>query len=250
MMPIQISSDETIEAAIAALPGGRVLDVATGDGWLLAWLLDTVQAPAGGVGVDLRPLDFAALDEASVFNRPDVEFAQMDAQTMDFEDGSFDTVAIASSLHHLADPQAVLRDMLRVLAPGGHLVIVEMYRDHQDGPQLTHIMMHHWWANIDSAHGITHNETFTRQGVLDLLEPLNLHDVQVFDAAFGADSDPHDAERRDVLLRRIDHYLQRAEDLPEREAFTARANEIKLRLLNEGFQTANMLVVVGQKPGG
>ncbi len=248
-MAIQLSTVQDIEAAIASLTGGRILDVATGDGWLLAWLLDTMQDAVEGVGIDLRPLDFAALDDASVFNRADVEFLQMDAHAMDFADASFETVAIATSLHHLPDPRPVLDEMLRVLKPGGHVVIVEMYRDHQDGPQMTHILMHHWWAAIDRALGITHNETYRRQELLDLVGALNLRDLAVFDVAFGAEMDPHDPERRDILLKRLDHYLRRAEELPNRDELAARADAIKLRLLNEGFRTANMLVIAGGKPG-
>lgn len=247
-MTIQLSSDQTIEAALAARHGGRVLDVATGGGWMLAWLLDTMQDTDGGAGVDLSALDFGALDDGSVFNRPKVEFLQMDARELDFPDASFDTVAIASALHHMPSAPPVLAEMVRVLKPGGHIVIVEMYRDHQDGPQLTHILMHHWWANIDTALGLTHHETFERQALLDMLADLNLRNVQTFDASFGADVDPQDSERRDMLLKRIDFYLQRAEDLPERDAFEARANELRLRLITEGFRTANRLVMIGQKP--
>lgn len=247
-MPIQLSTDDQIEAQIASLRGGRILDVATGSGWLLAWLLDTMQDTTGGAGIDLRPLDAAALDEEGIFNRENVEFLQMDAAAMDFPDASFDTVAIANSLHHMPDAGAVLAEMRRVLKPGGHVVVLEMYRDQQDGPQMTHILMHHWWANIDSALGITHNETYTRAALVDLITGLGLQNVALLDASFGAGQDPHDSERREVLLNRITHYLDRAKDLPDYAAFETRAKDLKLRLLDEGFRSANTLVAVEQKP--
>ncbi len=248
-MPIQLSTDDQIEAQIASLTGGRILDVATGNGWLLAWLLDTMQTTTEGVGIDLRPLDAAALDEEGVFNRENVEFLQMDAASMDFPDGSFDTVAISNALHHMPDVGAVLAEMRRVLKPGGHLIVLEMYRDQQDGPQMTHILMHHWWANIDSALGIMHRETYTRAALVDLIAGLGLQNVALLDASFGAEANPHDPDRREVLLKRITHYLDRAKDLPEYPDFEARAKDLKLRLLDDGFRSANTLVAVGQKPG-
>lgn len=246
-MEIQLSTDQDIEATLAARTGGRILDIATGSGWMITWLMDTMQGVTGAIGTDIGVLDSAAFNDDSVFNRENVEYMQMDAHDLDFEDASFDTVAISAALHHMADPQTVLREMGRVLKPGGTLLVIEMYRDHQDGAQMTHILMHHWWANIDSSLGIVHHETFTRQGLIDLIGSLGLSDLALMDAAFGADADPFDAERRNILLKRIDHYLERAKDLPNYAEFERRANEIRLRLLNEGIISANNLVIIGQQ---
>lgn len=246
-MPIQITAPQDIDAALAARYGGTILDIATGSGWVIDWLLSTMRDPSHAVGIDLHALDAAALDDDSVFNRQNVDYMQMDAADLDFDDASFDTVAIANSLHHMADAQAVLTEMRRVLKPGGTLLVVEMYRDQQDGPQMTHILMHHWWANIDAALGIEHNETFTRQELIDLVNGLGLDALTVMDASFGAGGDPHDTERRDVLLKRIDHYLQRASELPDYAAYEARANDLRLRLLKHGFITANSLIAIGEK---
>lgn len=246
-MPIQITAPQDIDTALAARYGGAILDIATGSGWVIDWLLRTMRDPSHAVGIDLRALDAAALDDDSVFNRQNVDYMQMDAADLDFDDASFDTVAIANSLHHMADAQAVLTEMRRVLKPGGTLLVVEMYRDQQDGPQMTHILMHHWWANIDAALGIVHNETFTRQELIDIVNGLGLEKLTVMDASFGAGGDPHDTERRDILLKRIDHYVQRASELPDYAAYEARANELRLRLLKHGFITANSLIAIGEK---
>lgn len=246
-MPVQLTATHDIDAALVARYGGAILDIATGSGWVIGWLLRTMRDVSHAVGIDLRALDAVALDDDSVFNRENVEYMQMDAARLDFDDASFDTVAIANSLHHMADARAVLAEMRRVLKPGGTLILVEMYRDQQDGPQMTHILMHHWWANIDAALGIVHNETFMRQELIDLVRGLGLSALTVMDASFGAGGDPHDAERRDVLLKRIEHYLQRASELPDYAAYEARANDLRLRLLKHGFITANSLIVIGEK---
>lgn len=106
----------------------------------------------------------------------------MDALKMDFADASFDTVCIANSLHHMEDAPAVLSEMLRVLKPGGRMVVNEMYCDGQTDTQLTHVLLHRWWAAVDSALGITHRETYTRQALVDLLSGLGLADFSVEDA--------------------------------------------------------------------
>jgi SAM-dependent methyltransferase len=44
-----------------------------------------------------------------------------------YADGAFDTVVTRFSMHHFLDPLGVLREMVRVCAPGGRVVVVDMY---------------------------------------------------------------------------------------------------------------------------
>jgi SAM-dependent methyltransferase len=48
------------------------------------------------------------------------------AEALPFGDGSFDVVVSRSALHHFADPQAALREMARVVRPGGRVVTVDV----------------------------------------------------------------------------------------------------------------------------
>lgn len=246
-MAIQLKTDRDIEAVLATRTAGRLLDIATGSGWVIGWLMEHMQDPVDAIGIDITVLDAATLNDDSIFNQDHVEYMQMDARDLEFADNSFDTVSISASLHHMADAETVLREAVRVLKPSGTLIVLEMYRDQQDGAQMTHILMHHWWANIDSANGIVHHETYTRQGLIDLVNSLGLSEITLMDTAFGVDVDPFDAKRREMLLNRIAHYLERAQDLPNYAEFETRANDIKLRLLNNGFLTANNLVAIGRK---
>lgn len=246
-MTIQLSTVDEIEAQLRTLTGGRVLDVATGGGWFLAWMLDTLQDTTGGVGLDMRALDGATSDDDSLFNRANVDYVQGDAAHMDFPAASFDTVVMSASIHHMADPAPVLAEMRRVLKPGGSLIIAEMYRDHQEGPSETHVAMHHWWAAVDSALGIVHNETYPREALIAMLNALGLAEMAFYDTNFAAGSDPFDAEQRTTLLSRIDHYLTRAEDLPNYAELGARAADIRHRLDTQGFRPANVLIAIGRK---
>ena len=54
-----------------------------------------------------------------------VRFAQADAQNLPFPDNSFDLVSIAFGLRNVTDKDLALRSMLRVLKPGGRLLILE-----------------------------------------------------------------------------------------------------------------------------
>jgi SAM-dependent methyltransferase len=49
-----------------------------------------------------------------------------DAAAMPFEDGAFDVAMSRFAFHHLEDPEAVAREMARVVRPGGHLAIIDM----------------------------------------------------------------------------------------------------------------------------
>jgi ubiquinone/menaquinone biosynthesis C-methylase UbiE len=52
-------------------------------------------------------------------------YQTMDAHKLDYQDYSFDTVCIRRSLQHMINPQAVLNESLRVLKPGGRIIIIE-----------------------------------------------------------------------------------------------------------------------------
>jgi demethylmenaquinone methyltransferase/2-methoxy-6-polyprenyl-1,4-benzoquinol methylase len=54
-----------------------------------------------------------------------LEFVQADAQSLPFPDDSFDCVTIAFGLRNVTDKDAALRSMLRVLKPGGRLLVLE-----------------------------------------------------------------------------------------------------------------------------
>ncbi len=54
-----------------------------------------------------------------------LSIAQVDAQSLPFQDGTFDRVAIAFGLRNVTDKNAALQSMCRVLKPGGKLLILE-----------------------------------------------------------------------------------------------------------------------------
>jgi demethylmenaquinone methyltransferase/2-methoxy-6-polyprenyl-1,4-benzoquinol methylase len=106
--------------------GERVLDVAGGTGDLTAAFARKVGA--GGLAV-LTDINGAMLAQgrARLLDRGvvNVPLAQADAQGLPFADDSFDCVTIGFGLRNVTDKDAALRSMLRVLKPGGRLLILE-----------------------------------------------------------------------------------------------------------------------------
>ena len=106
--------------------GERVLDVAGGTGDLSAAFAK--QVGAGGLTV-LTDINGAMLAQghARLLDRgvTGVPLAQADAQCLPFADDSFDCVTIGFGLRNVTDKDAALRSMLRVLKPGGRLLILE-----------------------------------------------------------------------------------------------------------------------------
>jgi demethylmenaquinone methyltransferase/2-methoxy-6-polyprenyl-1,4-benzoquinol methylase len=118
-------------AALRLGAGDLVLDVATGTG-KLALEAATHVAPGGRVCA----LDFAAemlsrargaeLRSSGQTSRVPVEWREGDAMQLPFSDGSFDAVSIGFGLRNLPDVSAGLREMARVLRPGGRLAVLEI----------------------------------------------------------------------------------------------------------------------------
>jgi O-methyltransferase/aklanonic acid methyltransferase len=100
--------------------GARVLDVATGKGAVLLPAARRVGPDGHVTGVDLSA---PMLDEAARAARDaglaNVDLLKMDAERLDFPDQSFDVVVCAFALFLLPDMDAGLRELCRVVKPGG-----------------------------------------------------------------------------------------------------------------------------------
>jgi len=235
---------QTFEEIFAPLSGGRILDVATGNGNFVHVLIGTLKDYDEIVAIDTSNRFAPAFAQA--FDGKPVRFLQMDAVRLEFPDASFDTVCISNSMHHMADLPAVLGEMKHILKPGGKFIVSEMYRDEQSEPQMTHVHLHHWWGAVDTAQGVCHNETYTRQEMLDIAEGIGLSGWEFHDVAY-LDGDPKDPEILQQLNSVIDQYIQKAQGLPNQEAMQSRGEELRQRVSEVGFHGATALVAIGEK---
>lgn len=241
-----MNGEQQIDRVIGAISGGRVLDVATGTGDTIQWMIEALKDYDWFLGVDSVDIATRTFEDENVFERDDVAFEQMDAHHLALDDASFDTVTTTRSLHHFSDPAQALREMARVLKLGGHIIIGDMYRDHQTETQMTHVMAHHWWARIDAALGIDHMETYTRQQIVDFVERMGLRRVEYFDYA-DLNGEATDIARTEFTRRQIARYLDKAKDLPNFGAIQAEADVILRRLDEVGLHGATMLFAIGEK---
>ena len=100
-------------------PGQRVLDVACGTG-VLAREVNLRTGSTGAVtGIDPSPGMVAVAKQLS----RGIEWREGAAESLPFYDGSFDAVVSQFGLMFFMDRRQALREMLRVLAPGGRLVV-------------------------------------------------------------------------------------------------------------------------------
>jgi SAM-dependent methyltransferase len=230
------------KAALGEVSGGGVLDVATATGGFVRFLLDGLRDHAEIVGIDSNPARSAAFTEAFA-GRDDVRFVEMDAHHLAFEDASFDTACVSNSLHHFADPAPVLAEMLRIVRPGGHVILNEMYRDGQSAEQTTHVLLHHWWASVNRLAGEVHRETYRRAEIVEIVERLGLADLRIRDLA-DPDEDQHDPGTVAELEGALDRYLALADGHPD---LLARGAELRLRLREVGVRSATQLLAVGRR---
>lgn len=240
------SSVKTPRELLGTISGGRVLDVATGGGGFVHFLEDGLKDFDSIVGIDTSERA-AATFSASFGDKPRVQFVSMDATHIEFDDASFDTVCISNSLHHMPNPECTLEEMMRVLHSGGHFILSEMYRDSQTETQMTHVLLHDWWAAVDSRTGIFHNPTFTRLEIVRYIEGLRLVDVTLEDLA-DLTTDPRDAEETTQLDGVIDRYINQSASLPEALELRDTGEGLRRRLHTVGVQSATQLFALGSRP--
>jgi demethylmenaquinone methyltransferase / 2-methoxy-6-polyprenyl-1,4-benzoquinol methylase len=107
--------------------GDRALDVATGTGDLAFELAGRVVPGGRVVGADFSE-NMLAIARTKAGRRPgvNVEFSWANALSLPFADGEFDAVTVGFGVRNFSDLERGLREMVRVLRPGGRVVVLEI----------------------------------------------------------------------------------------------------------------------------
>ncbi len=229
---------EAFERVFRSVPAGLALDVASGPGVFAGALMTSSKQLRGVVAADssLKPLQ--------TINTEGIAPVATDACCLAFRAGTFSAAAISNSLHHMQDPAGVLTEMLRVLAPGGMLIIREMFAGGGQTPaQMTHTLMHNWWGRVDSSLGIVHRRVFTSGELRSLAENSGAVDMRFLEVE-DLTGDPFE----DSVVKRIrqayEAYMDRASDPELRKEGTDAMAHMK----RHGFTGARALLAYGYKP--
>jgi demethylmenaquinone methyltransferase/2-methoxy-6-polyprenyl-1,4-benzoquinol methylase len=107
-----------VTAIIAPRPGMQILDMAAGPG--------ASSEPLAKAGAEVTSADFShGMLDAGRKQRPYLNFQWADALDLPFGDNSFDLYTISFGLRNTHNTEKALRQALRVVRPGGRLVVVE-----------------------------------------------------------------------------------------------------------------------------
>lgn len=114
---------ERLLAQAGVRSGERVLDVACGTGSVARRAAERAGPSGKVVGLDLNAGMLAVARRVSAAARPAIEWRQGDAAGLPFPEGSFDVVTCQQALQFFPDRPKALREMRRVLAPGGRAAL-------------------------------------------------------------------------------------------------------------------------------
>ncbi len=119
--------------------GGRALDFGCGAGGLTYRIAERCRE-AVGIDIEQYKLDFAAA-RAGQLGAPNVRFTCYAGGDLPFEDGSFDSIFCVDVIEHLPAPGRFVAEFLRVLRPGGMLLV-------SFGPPWGHAHGKHMWTKL------------------------------------------------------------------------------------------------------
>jgi demethylmenaquinone methyltransferase / 2-methoxy-6-polyprenyl-1,4-benzoquinol methylase len=108
--------------AVRAGPGERVLDVATGTGLVARALVRRYGCRV--VGLDQSE---QMLGRARALVGPEVELVRGEAERLPFGYGEFDALTFTYLLRYVDDPAATMRELARVVRPGGRVAMLEFF---------------------------------------------------------------------------------------------------------------------------
>jgi ubiquinone/menaquinone biosynthesis C-methylase UbiE len=190
-------------------PHHKLLDVACGGGIVVCAFAPHVKH---ATGIDMTPamLD-RARQHATDTGVANVNWDRGDVMSLPYADGAFDIVVTRFSMHHFPDPLGVLREMVRVCAPGGRVVVVGMYASEEPAKAVE-------WNRLEKLRDPSHVRCLTLPELQALFGQAGLPQPQ---ASFYELRD----EVRNLLRR---SFPNPGDDVKIIEMFTASAEDDRL----------------------
>lgn len=252
---LEASGARKIASKLKSISGGKVLDVCTGEGDFISTLMQTLKDFESFIGVDVSCEDLETARKQ--FEGQPVQLLEMNAEHLNFDEDSFDTVSVAHSLRHIRNPNKALAEMKRVLKPGGHLIVLEMYQDGEQEPaQLTHIAEQNWSTKIDLLFDIPPHDPLTRRVINKLLEPLDFQELTILESSryvkclFCAKrvqcEDPLHPQLVNDFIEDINQELDRLKDHDGVDDLRQEGEQLKKRVKTTGIADASHLFIIGR----
>jgi demethylmenaquinone methyltransferase / 2-methoxy-6-polyprenyl-1,4-benzoquinol methylase len=130
-------------------PGMRVLDLAGGTGDLAALFAAAVGDAGSVILADLNA-DMMRVGRRRLLDRglARVGFCQTSAESLPFGDASFDCAVVGFGLRNFTDKEAALRELLRVLVPGGVLLVLEFSKPENPLLESAYSVFQSFWPGM------------------------------------------------------------------------------------------------------
>ena len=206
--------------------------------FLLIFSINNVKEYKEIIGIDL---DEQVIESTrNNFKQGNIHFQKMNSEQLSFDNDSFDTVCISNSLHHLADINMTLQEMLRVLKPGG----LFMFCDEQNEKQLIHVYLHHLRAEIETILGATHNNTFKKQELINIAQGLKLKDLVYFEYRntwFDKNM------KAGPMLQMYKGIVEKLKGHAKYSFYDEQLQKLSQRTYDIGIEFATLLMILGRK---
>ncbi len=154
---------DRVRAQLDSVPdplGGDAIELGAGAGDVSAFL--SRERGFRVVAGDVDP-EQVALARTRHREGPRLRFTVLDARRLQYDDASFDVVVVQNVLHHIPDWQVAVREMVRVLRPGGYLLWLDVTT-----PAPLKVLLRPWRRQVGLYTARESHAAFRRAGLVEL----------------------------------------------------------------------------------
>lgn len=231
-----------LQAYLSHIECKKILDVGTGNGSFVKMITALTDSYDEIIGIDT--LEKSIEDASKNFEDERVSFQVMDAYNTNFPDDYFDLVTFSNTLHHIEDIEGLFKEMERVCKEDGVILVNEMMKNGLTKRQKSHVLLHHFAAEVDRLNGEIHNETLKDVEILKLLEENSKRQIKdVWPLQMQRESE-NTQEEIDWLIGTIDKLIEQTKNSEHHSAFVKKGEKVKKHIKRNGFDSATQLAVI------